>query len=132
MLSALNRLLRGQSTKQVQKVGTTNAPRGKVVMQGESSITINGKKFSGTNVDVVGGKTFIDGVEVVYTQLPELQIHVTGNATEVSTMSGNVTITGDAGSVSTMSGDVSVGESIHGTCSTMSGDILSKYGRKRP
>lgn len=130
MLSALNRLLRGLSTKQVQKVSASNATRGKVVMQGESSITINGKKFSGTNVDVVGGKTFIDGVEVVYEHAPELHIRVTGNATEVSTMSGDVHISGNAGSVSTMSGDVSVGGSIHGTCSTMSGDILSKYGGK--
>lgn len=104
------------------------------------TITINGKTYSGNNINVINGKVIIDGVE----QTPEgkqiliavkgnvntitvdscEKIAVQGDIGNVKTMSGDVEVRGNVtGSVQTMSGDVEVGGEIHGNVSSVSGDI---------
>jgi hypothetical protein len=109
-----------------------------------SSITINGKTYSGENSIVVNNDQVIIDGRVVTPKGPVINIsvvgpvgrlqvdacnqcRVSGNVTGgIKTMSGDVTVTGTVtGSVETVSGNVEAG-SIHGDVSTMSGDI----GRK--
>lgn len=104
---------------------------------------INGVRYEGSNVSVVGGKIFVNGKDVT----PEQKhisitiegdcesldvdsceyVNISGNVKgNVKTMSGNVKVIGDvSGSVSTMSGDVEA-KSISGNSSTMSGDIITR------
>lgn len=104
-----------------------------------NQITINGKNYSGNNISITNGKVIINGTDVtpdsktieikVNGNIEKLdvdacdKITITGNVSNVKTMSADVDISGDVtGSVQTMSGDVHC-SNVGGSISTMSGDI---------
>lgn len=95
-----------------------------IKMSGSSSITINGVTCSGTNVSVIDGVVYIDGVRQG-DAIPDqrIEIVVNGDAHEIETSSGNVTVKGIASSVSTQSGDVTIYDQVQGSVSTMSGSV---------
>lgn len=89
---------------------------------GGSSITIDGRTFTGRSVSIVGDKVVIDGVEQKGTLVGPISVTVNGNAESVETGSGKVEVAGYTGRVKTMSGDVHCGD-VQGDVGTMSGDI---------
>lgn len=107
-----------------------------------STIRINNNSYVGNSITITNGKVIIDGKDVtpeskaitisVEGNIDNLNVDacdkvtVSGNATKVKTMSGDVEIHGDvSGDVKTMSGDVDCGN-IGGSVSTMSGDVKHK------
>jgi hypothetical protein len=106
------------------------------------TIRINNNSYVGNSITITNGKVIIDGKDVtpesknitisVEGNVDNLNVDacdkvtVSGNATKVKTMSGDVEIHGYVtGDVKTMSGDVDCGN-IGGSVSTMSGDVKHK------
>lgn len=90
---------------------------------GGSSITIDGRTFTGRSVSINGDKVVVDGVEQPGSLVGPVSVTVNGNAESVETTSGQVVITGTAGRVKTMSGEVRCGD-VKGDVGTMSGAII--------
>lgn len=89
---------------------------------GGSTVSINGREFSGRNISIVGDKVVIDGVEQSQSLVGPISVVVHGNAESVETSSGSVEVAGAAGRVKTMSGNVHCGD-VSGDVGTMSGNI---------
>lgn len=89
---------------------------------GGSSVTIDGRTFTGRNISINGDKVVVDGVEQSGSLVGPVSVTVNGDADSIETGSGTVTITGSAGRVETMSGDVHCG-AVSGDVETMSGDV---------
>jgi len=89
---------------------------------GGSSVTIDGRTFTGRSISISGDKVVIDGVEQAGTLVGPISVTINGNAESVETGSGKIEITGTAGRVKTMSGSVRCGD-VHGDVGTMSGDV---------
>ncbi|WP_298187764.1 hypothetical protein [uncultured Pseudomonas sp.] len=87
-----------------------------------SSITIDGKTFTGRSVSIVGNKVVVDGVEQPGELVGPVSVTVNGNAESVESGSGLIEVAGSAGRVKTMSGDVWCGD-VTGDVGTMSGDV---------
>ncbi|MDD1966128.1 hypothetical protein NPS29_12435 [Pseudomonas putida] len=89
---------------------------------GGSSVTIDGRTFTGRSISINGDKVVVDGVEQSGTLVGPISVTVNGNAESVETGSGKVEVSGYAGRVKTMSGDVKCGD-VRGDVGTMSGDV---------
>lgn len=104
-------------------------------------INIDGRTFTGKNVQISNGKVTIDGVTQDGELVGDINITVEGDVDKIENTCGTVkankvgtikTQSGDvecgdvSGSVSTMSGDVDC-SNIGGSVSTMSGDVSKKY-----
>lgn len=89
---------------------------------GGSSVTIDGRTFSGRSISINGDKVVIDGVEQDGTLVGPISVVVNGNVESVETGSGKVEVSGTVGRVKTMSGDVRCGN-VSGDVGTMSGDV---------
>ena len=87
-----------------------------------SSITIDGKTFTGRSVSIVGNKVVVDGVDQPGELVGPVSVTVNGNAKSVESGSGRIEVAGSAGRVKTMSGDVQCGD-VTGDVGTMSGDV---------
>ncbi|MDZ5602546.1 hypothetical protein SJI00_07150 [Pseudomonas sp. RP23018S] len=87
-----------------------------------SSVTIDGRTFTGRNISINGDKVVVDGVEQAGSLVGPVSVTVNGNAESVENGSGTVTVTGSAGQIETMSGDVYCG-AVSGDVETMSGDV---------
>lgn len=87
-----------------------------------SSVTIDGRTFSGRTISINGDKVVIDGVEQDGTLAGPISVVVNGDADSIETRSGNVEVSGSAGRIKTMSGDVRCGN-VSGDVGTMSGDV---------
>ncbi len=107
-----------------------------------STININGVNITGRNITVKNNRVIIDGKDVtpdskqinisVQGDVGDIKVDmcekiiVTGNASQVSTTSGDIEVGGSVGgSAKTISGDINCGN-IGGDASTMSGDITKK------
>jgi len=108
---------------------------------GKSTISINGKAYSGNNVSVSNNKVYIDGklqdvkdskeiFVIVDGNINNLdvdtanQIKVNGNVNKLKTSSGDVEVSGNVETgVSTSSGDVDIKGAVGGNVKTMSGDV---------
>lgn len=89
---------------------------------GGSSVTIDGRTFTGRSISINGDKVVIDGVEQAGALVGPVSVTVNGNAESVEIESGKVEVAGTVGRVKTMSGDVCCGD-VTGDVSTMSGDV---------
>lgn len=96
--------------------------KGMKITVGCSTVSINGREFSGRNISIVGDKVIIDGVEHGQSLVGPISVVVNGNAESVETTSGSVEVAGSAGRVKTMSGNVHCGD-VSGDVGTMSGNI---------
>lgn len=90
-----------------------------------SSITIDGRSFTGRNVSIVGDKVVVDGVEQDGSLVGPVSVTVHGNAESVETGSGKVEVSGSVGRIKTMSGDVHCG-AVGGDVGTLSGDVTCR------
>jgi len=93
----------------------------KIVTSG-TSVTIDGRTFSGRSISITGDKVIVDGVEQLGTLVGPISVVVNGNADSIETTSGKVQVEGSAGRVKTMSGDVRCGD-VQGDVGTMSGNV---------
>ncbi len=86
-------------------------------------ININGKEYSGSNLQIVNGIVKIDG-KVVESHDKKINIYVTGDITMLSVDScDSLEITGEVKSVSSISGDVVINGNVDGNINTVSGDV---------
>jgi len=107
-----------------------------------STFNINGKSYSGNNINVVNGKIIIDGkIQEIDKNLPEINIivhgdiqimdidscntiEVHGNVKELQTTSGDINVTGNVeGNSSSTSGNIEIEGYVSGHAKTVSGDI---------
>ena len=94
-----------------------------------SSITIDGKTFSGNSVSIVDGKVTIDGVVQDGTLEGVVELHITGTLGSLRTdgsvhMKGNVEGDVDAGgnvNCGDVKGDVDAGGNVN--CGDVKGDV---------
>lgn len=108
-------------------------------------ISINGATFKGKNIQVRDNKVYLDGklqpiskdtkiVNIVVNgDINSIEvdvcenIEVSGNATDIQTVNGDVKIEGQVGgNIKTVNGDVKTKGSILGGVKTVNGDIKSK------
>lgn len=92
----------------------------KMRIKGNANTVINGKSFSGRNIQVSNGEVIIDGIKVMDADA-EVNIEVHGDVDKISNETGTVKAN-HAGSINTMSGDVECGD-VSGSVGTMSGDV---------
>lgn len=98
----------------------------RIISGGNSTVTINGVTYTGSNVSIVNGKVVVDGNNQEQALIGPISVVVNGDVAEVETMSGDVTIHGNvSGDVTTMSGNV-VAKAIAGSVETMSGNIVGR------
>lgn len=94
----------------------------------EGEVVINGKSYSGRNVQVIKGngniQVSVDGSNVSVDSDLELNIQVNGSVEHLETASGNV-FASNIGSVETASGAVDCGD-VEGNVSTVSGKVRCK------
>lgn len=107
------------------------------------SVSINGRSFSGQNINIVGGVVTVDGVVQEGGEFTEkvLNITVEGDMQSLRTSNGSVTVNGSVGKVETTNGSVLVdqgvgsvrttngnvtAETITGSVNTVNGNIRSK------
>lgn len=92
------------------------------MLNASSSVTIDGKTFTGRNIKIINDKVIIDGVEQEGSLVDPVSVTVNGDAERIETVSGSVDVSGSCGAVKTMSGDVRCGD-VKGDVGTMSGDV---------
>lgn len=117
----------------------------KLFKQNNMGISINGATFKGKNIQVRDNKVYLDGklqpiskdtkiVNIVVNgDINSIEvdvcenIEVSGNATDIQTVNGDVKIEGQVGgNIKTVNGDVKTKGSILGGVKTVNGDIKSK------
>lgn len=84
-------------------------------------VTINGKSYSGSNVQIRDGVVIVDGKNQEGILQGPITVFVEGDAHNIETQSGDITAR-DVGSIQTTSGDVSCGN-VNGNIQTTSGDV---------
>ncbi|CAH1598516.1 conserved hypothetical protein [Vibrio jasicida] len=88
----------------------------------QTSITINGHSYKGTNIDVSDSEIRIDGKKIQLGKSIQIQIEVHGNIETLSTTSGVVIISGNVESLNTTSGNVKT-KSVFGGVTSVSGSV---------
>lgn len=86
-----------------------------------SSISINGKRYRGNNVEVNNGKVIIDGV-VQIDDSRNLEIIVEGNAGDITSTDGDIVVL-NAKSIESKNGNIVVKGYVDGDCITKNGNI---------
>jgi hypothetical protein len=94
----------------------------RALLKAGSSITIDGRSFSGTSVTINGDQVFVDGVLQDGKLVGPISISITGDVDRLDCTVGKVEVNGTVGDVKTMSGDVDCG-AVTGGVTTMSGDV---------
>lgn len=90
-------------------------------------IEINGRKFTGSNVSIVGGKIIVDGKEVEGLEgEKEITVNVEGNLVNLRTDHGVVNVKGSAESIQSVNGNINVGGCVYGDVKTVNGNIDCK------
>lgn len=92
-----------------------------IIMKNGSSVTIDGKTFTGNCVSVVNGKVTIDGKTQEGELVGDINIVVNGDVESIDNSSGTVTAH-SVGDISTGSGDVEC-DAVSGSIRTGSGDV---------
>lgn len=95
-----------------------------IFSSGKSTISINGKTYTGNSVKISNNKVYIDGKLQDTEDAKEINISVSGNIKNLSVDAcDKVDVTGDIGTLKTMSGDVDIEGNVTGSIKTMSGDV---------
>lgn len=96
-----------------------------IIKGAKGGITVNGQSYSGSNMTIINGQVFVDGVEVTQTGAlgSVINVVVNGGCDSVETTAGDITVNGVTNSVKTTSGDVEVRGDVGGSINSVSGDI---------
>jgi hypothetical protein len=92
---------------------------------GQTTLSINGKTYTGSKIKQKDGRVFVDGKDVTdEVGLAQLVVLVQGNVEKLEIQGpGTITVTGNAGSVRGVSGKISVAGDVSGSVESISGDI---------
>lgn len=86
-------------------------------------INVNGQKYTGSTISIIGNKVFVDGKD----QTPDakdIRIEVVGDIQELEVDYANsILVEGNVGNIKSGSGDVSVDGNVTGNVTTGSGDV---------
>lgn len=86
-------------------------------------ITINGNKYSGSNVVVLNNKVIIDGKDVT-PDSKNIEIKIDGDINELKVDNcNNIEVNGNVNNIKTQNGDVEINGNINGSITSMNGDI---------
>ncbi|QVG64356.1 hypothetical protein Bestia_00123 [Acinetobacter phage Bestia] len=111
-------------------VGRNNKSGGSVgfsVSMSGGSVNVNGKTYTGKNIQINGDQVIIDGVVQEGAPLVgPINVTVNGDVESLRTVSGDITVNGSTGSIQSTSGDVEVKGDVVGNVQTVSGDVLCK------
>lgn len=92
-------------------------------LSSNSSVTINGKTYVGSNITINGNKVSVDGN--VVEEAVNIYINVTGNVEKINT-TGDIEVHGNVGSAKTGAGDIDIIGDVSGDVETGAGDIVIK------
>lgn len=92
---------------------------------GNSTVTINGKTYTGSSIQISNNKVVIDGKEIE-DESRTVIVNITGDVDRVDTASGDVNVTGNVNSVESTSGDIEIGGNVDGNVKSTSGDVSVK------
>ena len=92
-------------------------------LSSNSSVTINGKTYVGSNITINGNKVSVDGN--VVEEAVNININVTGNVEKINT-TGDIEVHGSVGSAETGAGDIDIIGNVSGDVETGAGDIVIK------
>lgn len=92
----------------------------KISLGGKSTVTIDGKTFSGSSISISGNKVIVDGVTQEGELVGDINVTVNGDCQSVENSNGTVEVKGSAGSVRTSNGRI--------TCGNVGGDVTSSNG----
>ena len=91
-----------------------------------SSITINGKTYTGKSVSINGNDVYLNGKKVTPTDTLKVNIIVEGNIDTLDVdVAEKIAVEGTVGSVRTTSGDVNIKGNVTGGVKTTSGTVKS-------
>lgn len=90
-------------------------------LKGTGNVTIDGKSFTGGNIQINGNKVIVDGVVQDGELIGDIKVTVHGDVERLQTGSGRVFAQG-VGIIQTGSGDVKCGN-VSGSVQTGSGDV---------
>lgn len=94
-----------------------------------SSVTINGVSYSGSNITINGsGTVVVDGVEQTTIESKNISVYVNSETCgDITTTSGDVKIDSGCvvGNIKTVSGDVTCHSTVDGSINTVSGDVTT-------
>lgn len=91
------------------------------------SISVNGKTYTGKNIQINGDQVIIDGVvQEGVALVGPINVVVNGNVESLRTVSGDITVNGSTGSIQSTSGDVEVKGAVVGNVQTVSGNVICK------
>lgn len=97
------------------------------IIDENSSIIVNGKRYTGKTINISNGKVIIDGNDVDDTEEPIVNIIIYANSAskieQVTSTAGEIIIHGNASNIDTTSGDITINGNVEGNISTVSGDI---------
>lgn len=90
-------------------------------------IEINGRKFTGSNVSIVGGEIIVDGKEVEGLEgEKEITVNVEGNLVNLHTDHGVVNLKGSAEFIQSVNGNINVDGCVYGDVKAFNGNIDCK------
>lgn len=102
----------------------------KTLLNNTSTITVNGKKYKGSNSVVitsnnVSHQIIVDGNVVSTEEGVELNVHIEGTCGDVESKNGNITVNGDVKDVTSTNGDINITGST-GNAQTVNGDVRAR------
>jgi hypothetical protein len=92
---------------------------------GSKSI-INGKVYSGNNIQINGSQIIIDGVKQEDELTGNITITIQGDCDTVESSMGNITVNGNTRTATNSNGDITVNEDVKGNVLTSNGDVNVK------
>lgn len=87
-----------------------------------SSITIDGRTFTGRSISINGDQVIVDGVVQSGSLVGPISVVVNGDCEIVENSTGYVQVSGSVGQIRTSTGDVTCGE-VGGDVTTSTGDV---------
>ncbi|APD20318.1 hypothetical protein AM24_125 [Acinetobacter phage AM24] len=88
------------------------------------SVNINGRKYTGRNIQINGDQVIVDGVVKSTVQSGPINVAVNGHVEDLKTVSGDVTVqSGTVGNIQTTSGNINVNGDVQGNIKTVSGNV---------
>ncbi|WYC18349.1 hypothetical protein [Citrobacter phage vB_CfrS_K1M] len=94
-------------------------------MKSGGKIIIDGREFTGGNIQINGDEVIIDGVKQSGSLIGDVNIQVFGDIESLENTRGTINVSGSSGDIKTVSGNVNVsGNSAN--VNTVSGSVTSK------
>lgn len=92
-----------------------------------STVTINDRTYSGTNISIIDGVIVMDGKSVSKLDTFKINVVIQGNCEVVQTTQGNITANGNVNcDITTSQGDITISNNVNGNVKTSMGNVNIK------